>query len=127
MIEINPVNFVQKINTWLQLGLGNIIIVAVYRTTKRFGYYRYRLPVGTSLNGPFLSDEVAETGGCSGLNYFSHHNIEVSSPPDWFVNPWNGVRCADVGQHWSDISDFMPDLGVCRTKTHYDCLPAVVF
>jgi len=91
------------------------VAVASYRFAKKFGYYRYRLPVGKPLKGPFLSDSVARTGDRSTLKYFSYHNIQVSSPPDWFVNPWNGVRFADSDRHWTDIPDFMPELGDIKT------------
>ena len=119
-----------KFLVWLRLGFGNIVTVAIYRLAMRLGYYRYRLPVGTPLNGSFQSDRVAEAGGCSRLSYFSHHNFEVSSPPDWFVNPWNGVRYADVGCHWSDISDFMPEFGDIKTVwelSRFDWLPRMAW
>lgn len=89
--------------------------VAIYRFAKRFGYYRHLLPLGVPLEGPFLSDSVAEAGGYSDLTYFSYHTIQVSSPPDWFMNPWNGIRCADSDGHWTEIPDFISELGDIKT------------
>lgn len=130
VVKLVDKNIRYKLSTWLRLGLANILVVALYRLAKRLGYYCYRFPVGTSLNGPFLSDDVAEVGGCLSLSYFSYHNIEVSSPPDWFVNPWNGARSAGAGCHWSDISDFMPDLGDIKTVwelSRFDWLPRMAW
>ncbi len=90
-----------KLNIWLRLGLGNIITVVIYRVAKRFKYYFYHLPVGKPINGSFLSHNIADKTSDTTLSYFSYHNIQVTSPPDWFVNPWNGVRCADTDQHWA--------------------------
>jgi len=122
--------FRHKLDTWLQLGLGNIVTVAAYRLAKRFGYYRYCLPVGTPQEGPFLTDSVAEAGDYLTLSYFSCHNIKVSSPPDWFVNPWNEVRCADSDRHWTEIPDFMPELGDIKTvweASRFDWLPRMAW
>ncbi len=123
-------NIRYKLSAWFRLGLGNILVVALYRLAKRLGYYRYRFPVGKPLPGPFLSDKAAESGGSARLSYFSYHNLEVSSPPDWFANPWNDCRCADVTLHWSDISDFMPELGDIKTvweASRFDWLPKMAW
>jgi hypothetical protein len=107
--------FLFKPETWLRLGFKNVITVAMYRFLKRIGYYRYLLPIGASLKGPFLSDSLACSEGTSLLRYFSYHDVQVPSPPDWWLNPWRGTRSTCDSQHWSEISDFESDLGDIKT------------
>lgn len=119
-----------KLKTLFRLGLCNVLAVVLYRVAKRCGYYRFRLPVVSSLEGPFFSDTVAETDNKAQLIYFSHHEIEVSSPPDWFINPWNGTRHEAVDCHWSEIPDFMNDLGDIKTvweASRFDWLPRLAW
>ena len=123
-------NFRLKLDTLRRLGLKNIATVVAYRAAKRVGYYRQRFPVGSPLEGPFLSDEAMPTGGSMPLSYFSYHDRQVTSPPDWFVNPWNGERYNDVNRHWSDIPDFMPDIGDIKTvweASRFDWLPRMAW
>ena len=123
-------NFRLKMETWRQLGFRNIAMVVAYLTAKRLGYYRKQFPVGTPLEGPFLSEEAMPTGGSTHLNYFSYHEREVTSPPDWFVNPRNGEKYDNAGRHWSDIPDFMSDLGDIKTvweASRYDWLPRMAW
>jgi len=122
--------FRYKLETWLRLGLGNIVAVVSYRFLKRFGYYRYRFPIGIPLAGPFFSDGIERAGDYSTLSYFSYHTLQVSSPPDWFVNQWSGVRCADSDRHWTEISDFIPELGDIKTvweASRFDWLPRMAW
>ena len=119
-----------KLDTWRRLGFKNIATVAAYRVAKRVGYYRQRFPVGSLLEGPFLSDKVMPTGGSVIQCYFSYHDMEVASPPDWFVNPWNGTRYDAVKHHWSEIPDFMPELGDIKTvweASRFDWLPRMAW
>ncbi len=108
-------NFKLKLGTWRRIGLKNIAAVTAYRVAKRAGYYRQRLPVGLPLEGPFLSEVAMQTDDSMLLRYFSYHDRVVTSPPDWFINPWNSARYDDVNRHWSDIPDFMPELGDIKT------------
>ncbi|CAK8717234.1 Heparin-sulfate lyase N-terminal domain-containing protein [Candidatus Electrothrix gigas] len=119
-----------KLNTWYHLGLLNIATVALYRLAKQSGYYQYRLPVGPPIKGPFFFDTVAEPEDCFPLSYFYYHTIQVTSPPDWFINPWNNARCPDSGRHWSVIPDFMPELGDIKTvweASRFDWLPRMAW
>jgi hypothetical protein len=122
--------FRYKLKTWRRLGLGNIATVAAYRFNKHIGYYRYRLPIGIPLYGPFLSDRAADSGDCVPLSYFSYHNQQVSSPPDWFVNPWNKTRYDIPDRHWTEIPDFIPELGDIKTvweASRFDWLPRMAW
>ncbi|MCI5138825.1 MAG: hypothetical protein D3922_10505, partial [Candidatus Electrothrix sp. AR1] len=71
-----------KLNTWYSLGLSNIATVALYRLTKKSGWYKYHFPVGLPIQGPFFSDTVAAPKDDYQLNYLSYHTIQVTSPPD---------------------------------------------
>ncbi len=104
--------------------------MALYRFAKRYGFYRRRFPVDPSLHGPFVSDFVADPGGKVMLRYFSRHDIEVSSPPDWFVNPWKGTYCTNTNCHWSELPDFMEDIGDIKTvweASRFDWLPRMAW
>jgi hypothetical protein len=119
-----------KLNTWYRLGLSNIAIVALYRLTKKSVYYKYIIPVGQPIQGPFFSDTVAEPEDDYQLNYFSYHTIQVTSPPDWFLNPWNENRCDDSSRHWTELADFMPELGDIKTvweASRFDWLPRMAW
>ena len=123
-------NFWLKLNTWRRLGLKNIAVVASYRVAKHIGYYRYRFPVGTPLDGSFLSVSADEASDCVPLSYFSYHNQRVSSPPDWFVNPWNKTRYDAPDRHWTEIPDFIPELGDIKTvweASRFDWLPRMAW
>ncbi|GAX62933.1 hypothetical protein SCALIN_C45_0091 [Candidatus Scalindua japonica] len=119
-----------KLLTFFRLGLINIVIVLVYRVLKRIGYYRYRLLIGLPLEGSLYSDEAMLTDKSVLLYYFLYHKMEVSSPPDWFVNPWSGSRYENVSCHWSDIPDFVPELGDIKTvweASRFDWLPKMAW
>lgn len=119
-----------KLNTFKRLGFKNIATVAAYRVARCVGYYRKRFPVGSSLEGPFLSNEAMTAGGSTTLRYFSYHDREATSPPDWFANPWNGARYDAANRHWSDIPDFMPELGDIKTvweASRFDWLPRMAW
>lgn len=119
-----------RLSTWYKLGLRNIITVVAYRALKRFGYYKFFFPVGGAVEGPFFSEEIAQKEPSTTLTYFSFHRKEVSSPPDWFVNPWNGVKCVNSCKHWSEIPDFIPDLGDIKTvweASRFDWLPRMAW
>lgn len=119
-----------KLKTYCRLGLGNILRVVTYRFGKRIGYYRYCLPIGRVIYGPFLSDSASKVIGRKKLNYFSYHYIQSTSPPDWFINPWNAVRCENPNQHWGEVSDFMPELEDIKTvweQSRFDWLPRMAW
>jgi len=99
-----------RARTYYRLGVGNVLAVVWYRLCVRFGVFKYRLPIVPLPAGPFFTKIVAEQGGNSIQSFFSRHNLEVSSPPDWFVNPFNGVSYDNTSSHWSEIPDFIPEL-----------------
>ena len=78
-----------KLVTWYRLGLKNIATVAFYRVLKKGGYYRYILPISKLSEVSIFSNNVADSTKKHHVDYFSFHSIDVSSPPNWFLNPWN--------------------------------------
>jgi len=39
------------------------------------------------------------------MQWFGHHHMEIASPPDWFLDPFSGMK-PDGALHWSQIGDF---------------------
>jgi len=111
-----------------RLGVGNVLYVILYRVLSRAGVLQRRFKVQeTQAEGPVFSscsrvpdypgeweeklirqaDEML--GGR--LPYYSHHWMEQSSPPNWFLNPFNGKESQDTRKHWTRIYDFNGELG----------------
>lgn len=123
---------IQKIIWYLELlpklGVSNVLYVFIYRIRLKYGYYTWKTPV-TSLtgSGPVFKQakqkhdypeewkqrllDQADRIIDGRLPYFSFHWMEQSSPPDWFLNPFNGKRSVESGKHWSKIPDFHEELG----------------
>ena len=133
-----------KLFTWHRLGLKNIATVASYRILKKLGYYRRVLPVTPLGNSSIFSESVASRGKPRkvSIDYFSFHSIDVKSPPNWFINPWNnkyksgknrgGVLQQDQyrKRHWSELPDFIPELGDIKLVwelSRFDWLPKMAW
>jgi hypothetical protein len=117
-----------KLQTYYRLGLLNIVAVALYRLGVKFGYFK-RLQPTTQVQEPYFSEAIIRSEKVIPVRYFSHHTFNVASPPDWFVNPFNSQRF-DAPQHWSDIPDYMPDLGDIKTVwelSRFDWLPKLAW
>lgn len=122
----------QKIIWYLELlprlGVWNVLYVFFYRIKLRSGYFKWKTPVlnwkgegavftGAKQRHDFpdvwkkalleQADQIVE----GSLPYFAHHWMEQSSPPNWFLNPFNGKICKESGRHWSGIRDFNEELG----------------
>jgi hypothetical protein len=110
-----------------RLGLGNVATVALYRLALKSGLAA-RLTPDRPVAAGLLLDNVTLSPAPSGLNataiikrgeaiiagrlrWFGMHEFEVGAPPDWFANPFNGVRAANIERHWAAIPDFDPSLG----------------
>ena len=126
-----------KIATWQRLGYKNIMTVAIYRVLKKSGYYRFRLPIVKSHEEPLFSKISTDKTDRYCVDYFSFHTIITSSPPHWFLNPWanapdpkNKKGKNTTGDHWSDIPDFMPELGDIKLVwelSRFDWLPKMAW
>ncbi len=123
-------SFLWKLQTWRRLGLSSILAVALYRLFKQCGLYRKYFPVAEHLQGPFFTDHAGDPGGMAIVRYFSRHDIDVTSPPDWFLNPWTGRRCQRLNSHWSTLSDFDLEIGDIKTVwelSRFDWLPRMAW
>lgn len=111
-----------------KLGVGNVLYVLYYRQLLKLGILRRKFRVHEMhVSGPVFSrcsrvtdfppeweEELMKQADqvVSGrLLYYSHHWMEQSAPPNWFLNPFNGKECLETQSHWTQISDFSPELG----------------
>ncbi len=127
MSRLVPSSFRFKVQTYLRLGVLNIAVVALYRLAVKAGLFKLQRP--TKLQGPYFFEEVAADNTPVTVRYFSYHEKTVSSPPDWFVNLFNDKRF-DTLSHWSDIPDYMSDLGDIKTVwelSRFDWLPKLAW
>ncbi|TFH24054.1 MAG: heparinase, partial [Bacteroidia bacterium] len=111
-----------------KLGMGNVLYVLYYRLLRKSGFLRRKFKVQkTRVKGPVFSKcstvpdfpadweekllKQADTILSGLLPYYSYHWMEQSTPPNWFLNPFNGKECKESHRHWTQISDFNPELG----------------
>jgi hypothetical protein len=117
-----------KLQTYYRLGFINVVVVALYRLAVKFGYFK-RLQPPTKLQEPYFSEAITNDEKAIPVKYFSYHTFNVASPPDWFVNPFNQQRFDEL-KNWSDIPDYMPDLGDIKTiweLSRFDWLPKLAW
>lgn len=114
-----------------KLGLANVATVALYRLALKSGVAELLTPDTPAARGVLLAghhlppaspsadvDALRQRGEAikaGVLSWFSAHGLKAGAPPDWFVNPFNGVRASGTGQHWSRLPDFDPGLGDIKT------------
>ncbi len=125
-VNINKI----RLKTFIKLGVLNIANVAHYRLCKKIRYYQYRFPVGQSIRGPIFCKVPASKDDRLYIDFFSYHKIAVSSPPDWFFNPWTGTHYKTSNLHWSTIPDFIPELGDIKAVwelSRFDWLPKMAW
>lgn len=126
-MKINPI----FLKTLFQLGLRNIFFVLIYRLAKRIGYYRHRLPIKAfDQSHFFIGTPEPVTKSSSSLLYFSYHEIAIPPLPDWLLNPWNNNRFSDTDKHWSEINDFIPELGdikIIWEASRFDWMPKLAW
>lgn len=116
------------ISTVFRLGIGNVGRVALYRSLKRAGFYRWLLPcraeapLAVELHPAQCVPQAAPWGDRAVLReanellhgratWFQAHTHEIGSPPDWFMNPIQNKRHPNVTDHWSRIADFSEQSG----------------
>ncbi len=120
----------RQFSTYVRLGVSNVFHVALYRFLRRAGYYRRLLPIGTPVEGPFFTEAHDCLPDKVNVSYFSCHEFRLSSPPDWFLNPWNRARHEDTRRHWSELSDFDSELGDIKNiweLSRFDWLPVMAW
>lgn len=122
-------NMMICLSTALRLGVANVARVAIYRTCKRAGIYRWLLPrrkmvplelwadashVAAQSPVPWADRSVlceADELLKGRANYFSVHACEVGNPPNWFLNPFQKKPHQQSALHWSRIADFGAEVG----------------
>lgn len=123
-----------KITTWYRLGLKNIITVALYRILKKIGYYHLKLPIIILPEEEYFSKVIMKKMDNYRVTFFSFHSIKVTSPPNWFINPWGPTHKNSnhklINSHWADIPDFIPELGDIKLVwelSRFDWLPKMAW
>jgi hypothetical protein len=112
-----------------RLGIAHVVPVLLYRLAIRFRLFEKLLRAGTSYRDPLFHElctppefsgdatsrvsilEEAHKLREGSLRYFSHRFFHIGSPPDWFLNPFNGKRLSHPEIHWSKVSDFNLEIG----------------
>ena len=140
---VQPLSSVDRLRTYLALGLPNLWRVFVYRLKKKYGYFARTMPIGESYEGPFFTEKSSVVSSQSTENdpgklstedsqmktsysLFSHIEVQTDGPPDWFVNPLNGERIEAVVDNWSKTEDFSETLGDIKCvweASRFDWLP----
>ena len=119
-----------KIKTYWRLGISNVATVAIYRIVKKSGLFEWLLPIRTFPAGFFFLEKPETIETTYLLRYFSNKDIEVSSLPDWLLNPFNHKRSQNNTLHWSKHPDFNPELGDIKMvweASRFDWLPKLAW
>ncbi len=115
--------FLLYINLISKLGFSNVLYVCWYRISIKSGirrlffpqkdlsfasdFYRpgeIRTDCPLSWKDQLITDADKITSGH--LKYYSRHWIKAGNPPDWFLNPFNGIHNPDSKKHWTKVSEF---------------------
>jgi hypothetical protein len=108
-----------RLRTVAALGFRNAAKVALYRFGLRTRLHRACRITASVPRPPFFHSPVALRQGMrapirwrnDGL-YFGRHLFPVGQqPPDWFINPFNGVRISGAERGWWNIPDFVNGSG----------------
>jgi hypothetical protein len=105
-----------KIKTALALGMANILRVAWFRLSVRFGFnpvkgLRAAVPKGPFFRTATFADEVALIYKYQPTGFGYIPLSEVQNPPDWHVSILTGHRCPNPQRPWYVIPDFATELG----------------
>jgi hypothetical protein len=111
-----------------KLGIRNVLYVAYYRMLLKSGRAIRQNPVlefadegpvftpcpvredyPDAWKKPLLEQADHIIGGR--LPYYSYHWMKQTTPPNWFLNPFNGKQSPTGGMHWSRIPDFSEETG----------------
>lgn len=109
---------IDKLIVYWRLGLYNLLKVAIYRFQVKSGWFIKSLPVGPFISQNWqmpssdlqlfdLKRDYRKALASDRYHYFFYHEKSISSPPNWFYNPFTGHRwLAQAGGHWSRVSYF---------------------
>ena len=109
-----------------KLGFWNVAYMAWYRFSLKSGIKKLYFPLTSSGTGTEFFKETAQLYGSLSqsselveaadriiggeLRYYGYKWIKVGSPPQWFLNPFNGKEIIDKERHWTELPDFS-DIG----------------
>ena len=117
------------INTVFKLGIFNVLYVFWYRLTIKSGFRQIWFPTRRLFlaeNEFFVTTESktdypekwerqllqhADRILSGTIRYYAYHWKEVGSPPNWFLNPFNGNSYPDTYLNWTKLPDFHPNVG----------------
>lgn len=111
-----------------KLGTWNVLYVLYYRIILKSGILVKKYSINEPVEiGPVFTKcsivkdfphewkenllEQADKIVNGSIPYYSYHWINQSTPPNWFLNPFNGKECAESTKHWTKIPDFHSELG----------------
>ena len=108
-----------KAKTALALGFGNLARALGYRLGVKTGLNPVRRLRAEVPQGPFFAESARQAASLpcasqwdSQVRYFGAWECPISdAPPDWHLNPLNGVRVPDPGREWWRIPDFDAAVG----------------
>ena len=108
-----------KITTFLNLGLGNIFNVFIYRLGIKTGLHRVCKLRGEIPKGPFFHTSesknfnlIGNSNWISGIKLFDHFPIKLNDDyPNWSINPLVSNQHRLPLKPWYTIQDFNRDLG----------------
>ncbi len=125
-------NLIQKMKVYYDLGINNVLTVALYRLLLNSRVLKISMPAATGYPSrlfdvapqgttpSFVHDRSALIARAENLlrgrhRYFCCHDLDVGSPPDWFRNPFNDKKMTSVDRHWTQILDFSSGVGDIKT------------
>lgn len=105
---------VEKLRTYLRLGISNIARVAVYRLALKSGLHPVQSARAPAALGKFFrkpplnqTPPPANTKWNESIWWFSWYGkARPVSPPDWFNNPFSETPSLPAELDWWQISDF---------------------
>lgn len=112
-------NRLRLIQTYLRLGLLNLVRVFWYRLQLRFGVLEKRLPIRSEIEGEFFSISAQTIPEKSPQKLkieerfllFGWLAIDTTTLPDWHQSVLTGLKHNSPYLHWTKISDFDSGVG----------------
>lgn len=114
--------------TLIKLGILNVTYVFWYRISLKSGLRKYffKQKQFESSGEYFKPTEIrtdfqdlwkqnlvndAERIISGQIRYFAWHWKQIGTPPNWFLNPFNGTTYPDKNLHWTKLPDFNVKVG----------------
>lgn len=118
-------SYITKIKTYYQLGLFNLLAVAIYRITIKLNFFVKTQPINNQFlvgdnNDFFVSPNISASENLSipQLKGFGWIEIPTDSAPNWLTSIKTGKSIKNNASHWSLMGDF--DLNIGDVKTVWE-------